>query len=179
MDGTAMAVAIGLTTLVVVVYLREPWRAWRRFRGDHLVTCPETHGPAAVSVDVGRAAFTAFVEGRADLHLTRCSRWPERGRCDEPCVSEVDARGEAGSAASIAAEWFRSKRCAYCGAAIVSPASLERPAALLAPDAVSVAWRDVPAEQLPSLFETHQPVCWSCHHIETFLRGHKELVVER
>jgi hypothetical protein len=35
------------------------------------------------------------------------------------------------------------------------------------------------AEQLPTLFATHAPACWSCHHVETFLREHKELVVER
>jgi hypothetical protein len=180
MSGSAFVfLLIGLTALVGFVYLREPLRAWRRYRGEHIVICPETAAPAAVSIDVGRAAFTALIEGRPDVHLANCSRWPERGRCDEPCVCEVEAHGQAGSVATMVAEWCRAKSCVYCGKPIASPASAERPAALLGPDAISVTWRAVPAERLPALFETHQPICWSCHHIETFLREHKELVTDR
>jgi hypothetical protein len=180
MSGTTLTLALTLLTLVVaVVYLLEPVRAWLRYRGEHLVTCPETTAPAAVSVDLGRAALTALVEGRADLRLTNCSRWPERGRCDEPCVCEVEAHGQAGTVAAIVADWCDAKPCVLCGKPITSPGSSERPAALLGPDAISVTWRDVPGERLPALFASHQPVCWSCHHIEAFLREHSDLVTDR
>jgi hypothetical protein len=179
MGGTGLALLIGLTILVGLVYLRDPLRAWRRYRGQHLVTCPETGAAAAVSVDVGRAAFTSLVEGVPDLRLAHCSRWPERGRCAEPCVCEVAAHGQSGTVAAIVADWCQSKPCVYCGKRIASPGSSERPAALLGPDAISVTWRSVAAERLPALFPTHQPICWSCHHLETFLREHKELVTDR
>jgi len=179
MSGSMLALVVGLTALVGVVYLWEPLRAWRRYRGEHLVTCPETKAPAAVSIDLGRATFTALVEGRADVHLGSCSRWHERGRCDEPCVCQVEATGTASAVTSLVADWCESKRCVYCARPITASGSRERPAALLGPDAISVSWRDVPAEHLPSMFVTHQPICWSCHHAESFVRAHKELVVER
>jgi hypothetical protein len=176
---SALVLLVIVVVLIGAVYLADPVRVWWRYRGEHLVTCPETSAAAAVSIDVGRAAFSALVEGRPDLRLKHCSRWPARGGCDEMCLCEVSAHGRAGTVAAIVTDWCSEKRCAYCGKPIRSPASLERPAALVGPEGVSTAWRDVPAEQLPTLFATHAPACWSCHHVETFLREHKELVVER
>jgi integrase len=49
----------------------------------------------------------------------------------------------------------------------------------MGPDRKTVQWSDLPAEKLPQVFETHRPVCWSCHIAQTFRRGHPELVVDR
>lgn len=176
---SALVLLVIVALVVAAVYLADPVRVWSRYRGDHLVTCPETAAAAAVAIDVGHAAFTSFVEGRADLRLANCSRWPERGACDQPCLRQVEAEGRAGAVVSIVTAWYAMKPCARCGNPIVSPASLEHPAAMLGADGVTATWRDVAAERLPALFATHRPICWNCHHIETFMREHKELVVDR
>jgi hypothetical protein len=176
---SALVLLVVVAFFVGVIYFIDPVRVWRRYRGERIVTCPETKAPAAVSVDVGHAAFTSLVEGRPDLRLANCSRWPERGHCDEPCIPDVEAAGVDGTVAAIVTNWCRSKQCVLCGKPIAAPDSKQHPAALRGPDGVSVLWRSVPPERLPSMFPTHQPVCWDCHHIETFRREHKELVVER
>ena len=50
---------------------------------------------------------------------------------------------------------------------------------LLDPERKTVDWRDVPAERIPEVMETHQPVCWNCHVMNTFTRSHPELIVDR
>lgn len=170
---------IGLSAVVALVYLRDPLRAWRRYRGERFVTCPETHARAAVSVDVGRAAFSALLEGVPDVRLASCSRWVERGPCDEPCLAEIEAAGPDGTVAAAVSRWCRSQVCAFCGRPIASPESRTHPAALVGPDGATVAWLDVRAERLPGLFGTHRAACWHCHQVETFRRTHKDLVVER
>jgi hypothetical protein len=42
-----------------------------------------------------------------------------------------------------------------------------------------VQWSEIPAEELPEVFETHLPVCWSCHIAETFRREYPKRVVDR
>lgn len=162
-----------------VAYLRDPIRAWRRYRGTRLVECPETSTAAAVVVDTGHAMLTAFVEGRPELRLAACSRWPERGRCDEPCLPDVEARGRAGAVAVIVDHWYQARICPMCGKPIVPSASPQHAPALMGPDGISIAWPDVPAERLPELFRTHQAVCCDCHLSETFRREHADLVVDR
>jgi hypothetical protein len=44
---------------------------------------------------------------------------------------------------------------------------------------MTVSWDDVPPEKLADVFQTYQPVCWSCHIAETFRRDHPELVTDR
>jgi hypothetical protein len=172
---------LAATVLIAVVafYLRDPLHAWRRYRGVRLVECPETSAAAAVTVDTGHAMLTAFVEGRPALRLAACSRWPERGPCDEPCLADVEAAGPAGTVEAIVGRWCQSRTCPYCGKAIVASASPQHAPALLGPDGISIAWPDVPPEHLPDLFRTHQAVCCDCHLIESFRREHADLVVER
>jgi hypothetical protein len=44
---------------------------------------------------------------------------------------------------------------------------------------VTVAWKDVPPEQLAKMVDTHLPVCSSCHLMTWFRHEHPELVVDR
>jgi hypothetical protein len=37
----------------------------------------------------------------------------------------------------------------------------------------------VAAENLPEIFATHLPMCWSCHIAQTFRREHPEMVIDR
>jgi hypothetical protein len=175
--------ALGLTLTILIllavsVYLWSPVQAWRRYRGARLVTCPETGRLEAVSIDLGLATFTALTEKRPSVHLAACSRWTERGRCDEPCLADVESAGLDGAVVSIVERWYHKATCRYCGQPIES-CSARRPAALMGPDGITVEWSAVAPERLPEMFRTHQPVCWSCHLAETFWRTHADLVVDR
>ncbi|HEY3204662.1 MAG TPA: hypothetical protein VGL03_13510 [Thermoanaerobaculia bacterium] len=65
-------------------------RAYLKFRGTRVITCPETGCPAAVKVDMGHAARTSVV-GETELRLESCSRWPERAGCGQECLAQIEA----------------------------------------------------------------------------------------
>lgn len=180
MSGLALTLVIAVALIVVaLVYMLDPLRAWQRYRGERLVICPETKTAAAVEIDTGHAALTALVEGRPDVRLAACSRWSERERCDEPCLTDVVTADRDGTVEAIVGRWYQERTCGYCGKPIGSAAPTQNAPALVGPDGISVAWPEVAAEHLPDLFLTHQAVCGNCHLVETFRRTHPELVVER
>jgi hypothetical protein len=167
--------AIGITLLTSV----KGVRAYLRARGERLVTCPETHCAAAVELDAKGAGLKAF-RGGTYLCLQDCSRWPEKQDCAQDCLTQVEALGQGCLVRNIVAGWYKGKSCVYCHNAVDSVAEWTgHTPALLTPEAKTVAWSDVPAEKLPEIFATHQPVCWSCHIAETFRREHPELVTDR
>jgi hypothetical protein len=143
------------------------------YRGKHVITCPETLRPAAVDVDALHAALAG------DLRLSACSRWPERAGCDQACLREIAARPEDCRLHSMVAAWYEGKACAYCARAIGPIVWHDRPPALLAPDGTTREWKDVLPEDLPELFSTHKPLCWSCHNIAAFQREFPGLAFER
>jgi hypothetical protein len=55
----------------------------------------------------------------------------------------------------------------------------DRHPAVLSPDRVAKQWNQVPAEQLPKIFETYLPVCWNCCVAETFRQQNPDRVVNR
>ena len=64
-------------------------RVWLRYRGDRLVTCPETRQPVGVALDVRHAAWSGL--GHApSLRLETCSRWPERRDCGQECLRQIE-----------------------------------------------------------------------------------------
>jgi hypothetical protein len=163
---------------VLVVGAIQVFAAWRRLRGARLVTCPETRAPAAVALAGSRVAINAMFHGRA-LRLSTCSRWPERRRCDQACVSQIEAAPEDTLVRDIVGRWIAGKTCVYCHHGIAETRFVAHHPALIGDDGQSVEWTDVPAERLPALFDTHRPVCWNCHVIETFRRTYPELVTDR
>jgi hypothetical protein len=76
-------------------------------------------------------------------------------------------------------QWFRGRGCAYCQQPIEEIHWHEHPPAVLSPEQKTMPWNEIAPEKLPEVFETHLPVCWSCHMAETFRREHPERVVER
>ncbi len=79
--------------LVVVSFLLLLPASWRRviyerYSGGRPVACPEDQQPAVVSIDVRHAA-AAVMDGRADLRLSDCTRWPERSKCNQECLSQA------------------------------------------------------------------------------------------
>ncbi len=170
----AVVVAIAITVFTVAFF-----NAWRRYRGLRVITCPDNLHSAAVHLDVLRAARWSAVSGEAPLNIRTCSRWPEKAGCDQACVPQIESLGDASRVQTIAAAWYAGKRCCYCRKPIEDIIWHERPPALLTPEGMSREWKEVAAEELPEIFKTHQPVCWTCHIRESFRREHGDLVIER
>jgi hypothetical protein len=175
--ATEVYLFIALLAIAIVYGTRRVWESLR-FRGQMLVTCPETRAPAAVKVNVWRAAVRAMA-GRQELELSDCSRWPERGECDQDCLVQVERDPENHRVWTIAAHWYAGKKCVYCRKPIERLSHFDRSPALLDRQWKTAEWDDVPAESLPEEFSRDLPVCWSCHMTETFLREHPDLVVHR
>jgi hypothetical protein len=154
-------------------------RTYLKYSRKSLVTCPETRMPAAVHVNAGKAALDVLEGKHARIRLDRCSCWPEREHCGQECLSQIENDPQGCSVWSIAQQWYRGRGCAYCGKPIEKIHWHDHRPALLSPENKTVQWSEIPAEKLPELFETHLPVCWSCHMAETFRREHSERVVDR
>jgi hypothetical protein len=175
--ATEVYVVIAMLAIAVVYVTRRVWEGLR-FRGKMLVTCPETHEPAAVKVNVGHAAVHA-IAGKPELELCDCSRWPERGDCDQECLEQVERDPENHRVWTIAAHWYAGKKCAYCRKPIETLSHFDRSPALLDRERKTAEWDDIPAETLPGEFSRDLPVCWSCHVTQKFVRDNPDLVVFR
>lgn len=80
------------------------------------------------------------------------------------------------------AQWYSGKQCAICGRHIAPLSHFGPEPGLMSatsPTPVTIAWTDVPAEQLPDILETHQPVCSSCHLMAWFQHEHADLLIDR
>ena len=78
------------------------------------------------------------------------------------------------------AKWYEGKTCVYCHKPVDKVEEwVGHTPALLAPDKKTVYWDHIKAENLPEVFKTYLPVCWSCHIAETFRREHSNLVIDR
>ena len=153
-------------------------RAYFKFRGKRLVTCPETHQAAAVAVGAAEAALGAFLK-EPTLRLVECSRWPERENCGEVCLEQIEADPGHCLVWNLVSQWYEGRSCVYCRKPIGPLHYLDHAPALLGPESTTSEWKQVRAEQLPVIFQTHRPVCWNCHVTETFRRLHPELVTDR
>ena len=167
---------VGLGFLFIVGWILS--RAYLKFRGVRLVTCPETERPAAVEVDAKHAAFST-VFGQPSLQVKNCSRWPERRGCGRECLGQVEVAPEDCLVRTIVAKWYKEKSCVFCGKAIEEVNWLDHYPALLSPDRVTFEWSEILPEKLPEALATHTPVCWNCHIAQTFRRRFPELVVDR
>jgi len=177
---TTLVLSVVIIAASLVIFILAPaLRAFLRARGKRLVTCPETHCAAAVELDAKGAALKAFRVGDY-LCLQDCSLWPERQDCAQECLSEVEALGKGCLVRNVVAGWYKGKVCVYCHKPVDDAANWTgHMPALLTPESKTVSWAEVPAENLPAIFATHQPVCWSCHIAESFRREHPELVTDR
>jgi len=161
-----------------LVALRPVARAYLKFRGARVVTCPETKAPAAVELDARHAAFTAAF-GEPDLRLKDCSRWPQRRECGQECLEQIELAPMECLARTMLTGWYEGKSCALCRKAFGEIQWLDHKPALLSPERNAVEWHEVRAEKLPEVLATHRALCWNCLVAETFRRRFPELVVER
>ena len=144
-----------------------------KFRGQRVITCPETKEGAAVSVDAMHAALSG------DLRLSSCTRWPERQGCDQACLSQIAASPESCLVRSIVTKWYDGKTCICCGRPVGEISWQEAPPAVLKENGTSCEWKDVPVQDLPRVFATSKPLCWYCNNIAEFGRLHPELLTKR
>jgi hypothetical protein len=179
-----MEIAILSTLLVAaaIMAVRVSW-IWFTWRGDRLVTCPETRQPVGVALDlrhvIKHGAVTAPGPHVPALRLRTCTRWPERQDCGQECLAQIEAAPEGCLVRNILTDWYEGKDCAICGKAIGEIHWADHRPALLNPESRTVAWAGIPPETLPQVLETHAPVCWNCHIVQTFCREHPKLVVDR
>jgi hypothetical protein len=61
---------------------------YSRYRGIRAVTCPENRQPVAVSFRAFRAAVTGL-NGRPEVRLAECTRWPAHQDCAQDCIPEA------------------------------------------------------------------------------------------
>ncbi|HEY2457013.1 MAG TPA: hypothetical protein VGI13_06930 [Candidatus Acidoferrum sp.] len=170
-------IAIYLAGTIVFI-LFSAMNGWWKYRGQRLVTCPETQLPAAVRINTAKVARDAIF-GKPQLRLDRCSSWPERGRCGQNCLTEIATDPAQCLVRNMVSKWYQGKSCAYCQKPFAQIQWHDRQPALLAPDRALVQWNEVPPERLPEMFATHLPVCWNCYIAETFRKQHPERVVDR
>lgn len=153
-------------------------RTYFQFRGQRIVSCPETHRAVAVRVAAAKVAAQAAI-GEPALTLSECSRWPERELCGQECLSQIAESPEACRVRTIVSHWYAGQSCVFCHKPFSEIRWHDHPPAVMGEDRVTREWKDIPIEGLQETFKTHHPVCWSCHVAENFRRVHPELVVDR
>jgi len=170
---------VGILLAVIVAFaLAMALRSYLRYRGERVITCPETKQPAAVHIDMMKVANEAVL-GKLNIRLDQCSRWPERANCGQDCLAQIKADPESCLVWTVVEEWYQGKSCAYCRKPFAEIHWHDRQPALLGPDRSVVQWNEVPPENLPQVFQNYLPVCWNCYIAEEFRRKNPERVVER
>ena len=105
---TPVQLVLGVAALVglggLFLFGRRLVRAWLVYRGTRIVVCPETREMVAIEVDARHAALSA-PQGRPQLRLESCTRWPERQACGQECLGQVESAPEACLLKSILSDW--------------------------------------------------------------------------
>jgi len=174
---SVIAGALILAGLLVLLG-RAFGRVYLKLRGARVITCPENHRPAGVKVNAAHALITAL-EGHEDVRLKSCSRWPEKQDCGQECLRQIEAAPEDCLVRNILTKWYAGKTCALCGKPVGEIHWNDHKPALLNAEHKTVEWQDVPAETVPDVLASHQPVCWNCHIVNSLAVQHPELVLDR
>lgn len=170
--------AVSFLVVYGIFQLAKAIRVYIRCSGERLVSCPEDKRIAAVRVAAGKAAADS-VWGQAQISLKQCSHWPERGNCGQECLTQIENDAEGCLVWNQVQRWYRGRSCAYCQQPIDKIRWHDHRPAVLSPDGKTILWNDLSSEKLPEVFETHLPVCWSCHIAKTLQTDHPERVVHR
>jgi hypothetical protein len=177
---TTVSLLIVIVVFAVALWFGIRWavRAFSKYRGPQIVTCPETKDPAIVEVDSLHASLTAAV-GLPDIRLENCSRWPMKKECGQECLMELDVAPGECLVSGVLMRWYRDKNCVYCKKAFPELQWLDHRPALLSPERKLLSWNQVHLDELRSVLETHYPVCWDCYITQGFRVDHPDLVVFR
>ena len=167
-----------LTLGLIFLALIRGIRTYLKYRGPRLITCPENHRPAAVTVHALLAGYTTATHS-PELRLKQCSRWPEMQGCEQECLSQIERSPEDCLVRMIVTRWYGGKVCAVCGRPIHKVEWLGHKPALLDPEGKTVYLDEIKPEMLPEVLATYSPVCWDCHIASTLMREHPEVITNR
>lgn len=169
-----LAIAFALSWIpALVVY----FFARRKFSGERVITCPESHSREVVRVDAGHAAWTEL-RGEKDLRLDACSRWPERAGCGQQCLSEIENAPDGCLVRKRLEAWYTGAECALCGMSIGPIHWFEQRPGLLTPEHRALAWEEILARDLPAALENDRPICSDCLLAESFREKFPERVLD-
>jgi len=171
-----LVLVVGLATAYFVIpYLL---RAYLRYKGTRVVTCPETKAQALVEIDARHAAFTSIVT-KADIRLESCSRWPLRQDCGQECLATLEGLPQDCLVQGVLMKWYRDKNCVYCGKKFEEVHWIDHKPALQSPEGKIMEWSEVQLKELEQTLASNLPVCWDCYITQSFRHEHPELVVYR
>ena len=105
--------------------------------------------------------------------------WPERAGCDQACLAQIAASPNGCLLRTIVASWYAGKSCVECHRPIGTIVWHEAPPAVRTADGRSHEWTDFAPQDLPALFETSQPLCWSCNNVNELARLRPGVIVRR
>ena len=176
---TAVSILIALVLAAALCFgFRWLVRAYSKYRGSKIVTCPETGRPAVVEVDALHASLTSTVR-LPDIRLKDCSRWPINKQCGQECLTDLDVAPDGGLVSGVLMQWYRGKKCVYCGQPFHELGWTDHQPALQSPSGQLVEWKEVLLDDVRNVLETHLPVCWNCYIAQSFRLDHPDLVVFR
>jgi hypothetical protein len=87
--NTPLLILIAAVIVMGFFYAVLPFAldAYRHFRHQKVVTCPDTRGLAEVKLNARWAALTAIFR-KPVLRVKSCTLWPKKKGCAEGCVRE-------------------------------------------------------------------------------------------
>jgi hypothetical protein len=175
--GTIFQV-LGIAFLVSLIPLLVlALNLYRKFRGQRVVTCPETCAPAGVELNAARATVSELF-GVARLRLESCSRWPEQKDCDQWCLEQIESAPEGCLVRTMLARFYEGSSCVVCGTPIGDIHWFDRRPALVSPDGALREWSEITPEEIPAVLATHERLCWNCSLAESFRARFPERVLD-
>ena len=178
MNTAAYLIVIVLVATALWFGLRELIRAFSRYSGTRIVTCPETGKPTMVEVDALRASLTSTV-GLPEIRLENCWRWPLKEQCGQECLVDLDVAPDQCLVSGVLMRWYNGKKCVYCGNPFAEVHWIDHKPAMRSPEGELVSWPQVNLTNLWQVLDTYQPVCWNCYIAQSFRLDHPDLVVYR
>ncbi len=153
--------------------------AYSRLRRKTFVMRPETELQPERDVDM-RAALTRLARrARPHLRLSNRSGWPERHRCEQACLLNLENSPEDCIVSAMVRQWYDGASCFLCSRPLGDFPWYEHHPAALSPDGVTVPWNEVAVSRLPEVLAAYSPICWNCHAVESFRREHGTMMVHR
>jgi len=171
---------LGVAAVLLVAFALA--RFWRRTTAPRLITCPENDSYKTVEVDAARrlGQVVRGKGGKDGLHLSDCSRWPERQDCGQSCLAEIAAAPDGCRVRSILDDFYAGQSCVLCGKEFGETIDwYEHEPAFIDAERRLMSWQDVPSERLPEIMEAHFPVCWDCKVIEAVRQKHPDRITDR
>ena len=113
--------------------------------------------------------------GQEHSRLQSCSRWPEKGNCEQDCLVQVDQSPE--NLERLFAKGMRQELC-YLHPPDHSVGLATRPARSFEPAAELFELRDMSPDDLEAVLAQTRPLCLQCHQGERQRQAGPRLVLK-